>query len=214
MDASTARALDLITSPRVRQAFDVSRESESVRARYGKVANKGEAGSIDPDKLLMARRLVEAGVPVVTLQMGGWDDHGSAKEGGIFQNLRKRLPVLDRALHGLLTDLKERGLDKHVTVLMWGEMGRTPKINTNPGRDHWADSGFAFFAGGAGLKMGQAIGQSDARGERAKGKRYTVQNVLATVYHVLGIDPATTLPDHTGRPQYLLDDREAIAELF
>lgn len=213
MDAYTARALDLVTSPKVRQAFDVSREPDSIRAKYGKISNKKEAGSIDPDKLLMARRLVEAGVSVVTLQVGGWDDHGSAKEGGIFQNLRKRLPVLDRALYGLLTDLKERGLDQHVAVLMWGEMGRTPKINTNPGRDHWADSGFAYFAGGAGLRMGQAIGQTDARGERAKGKRYTVQNVLSTVYHVLGIDPETTIPDHTGRPQYLLDEREQIAEL-
>ncbi|MBL8796527.1 MAG: DUF1501 domain-containing protein [Planctomycetia bacterium] len=213
MDAHAARAFDLLTSPKVRQAFDVSKEPESVRAKYGKIANKGEAGSVDPDKLLMARRLVEAGVSVVTLQVGGWDDHGSAKEGGIFNNLRKRLPVLDRALYGLLTDLKERGLDKHVTVLMWGEMGRTPKINNAPGRDHWADSGFAFFAGGAGMPMGQVIGETDARGERAKGKRYTVQNVLATVYNVLGIDPASTIPDHTGRPQYLLDEREPITEL-
>jgi uncharacterized protein (DUF1501 family) len=128
--------------------------------------------------------------------------------------MQRWLPVLDRAIHGLVTDLHERGLDKHVAVLMWGEMGRTPRINQGMGRDHWADSGFALFAGGAGLKMGQAIGETDSRGERAATKRYSVQNVLATVYHVLGINPATTLPDPFGRPQYLLDDRERISELL
>jgi hypothetical protein len=208
-DAATMRAWEALATSKVRDAFDLGQEPESVRAKYGKIGNKGESGSIDPEKFLLARRLVEAGVKVVTLQVGSWDTHS-----GNFTYMHRWLPVLDRAIHGLVTDLHERGLDKHVAVLMWGEMGRTPRINNNPGRDHWADSGFAFFAGGAGLKMGQAVSQTDSRGERASGKRYTVQNVLATVYHVLGIDPATTLRDHSGRPQYLLDETEKIAELL
>jgi len=112
-----------------------------------------------------------------------------------------------------VTDLHARGLSEHVAALMWGEMGRTPRINRDAGRDHWADSGFAFFTGGAGLQMGQVVGETDARGERATGRRYSVQNVLSTVYHVLGIDPVTTILDHIGRPQYLLEEREKIAEL-
>lgn len=207
-DACTQRAFDLLTSPRLREAFDLDREPEAIRSRYGKIANKGEAGSIDPEKLLLARRIVEAGVPIVTLQLGSWDTHSKN-----FDYMRRWLPVLDQALAALVTDLRERGLERKVAVLMWGEMGRTPKINTSAGRDHWADSGFALFTGGAGLTMGQVISATDSRGERARGRRYSVQNVLATVYRVLGIDPATTIPDHSGRPQYLLDDREPIAEL-
>ena len=208
-DAHTTRALEMLLTPKVRDAFDLTREPETVRAKYGKIGNTGESGSVDPQKLLLARRLVEAGVPIVTLQVGNWDTHSKNLE-----YMTRWLPVLDRAIHGLVTDLHERGLAKRVMVLMWGEMGRTPKINKGGGRDHWADSGFAFCAGGAGLKMGQVVGASDARGERAKGTRYSVQNVLATVYRVLGIDLETTLPDHTGRPQYLLDEREPIPELL
>lgn len=208
-DAATQRAWEAVASPQVREAFDLSREPESVRAKYGRTANKGESGSVDPEKFLLARRLVEAGVKIVTLQVGGWDTHSKN-----FEYMHRWLPVLDRGIHGLVTDLHERGLADDVLVLMWGEMGRTPQINKSPGRDHWADSGFAFFAGGAGLKMGQAIGETDARGERAKGKRYSVQNVLATVYRVLGIDPATALPDHAGRPRYLLDEQDPVQELL
>ena len=207
-DACTARALDIVTRPQVRTAFDLTKESAAAQAKYGRIDNPGEAGSIDPKKLLLARRLVEAGVPVVTLQLGSWDTHSKN-----FDYMRRWLPVLDRAIHALTTDLHERGLDKRTAVVMWGEMGRTPRINAGGGRDHWADSGFAFFSGGAGLQMGQAVGETDARGERARGKRYSVQNVLATVYRTLGIDPATTLPDHTGRPQYLLNECESVAEL-
>ncbi len=208
-DSATRRAWEAVTTPKVRDAFDLGQEPQSVRDMYGKIGNKGESGSIDPDQFLLARRLVEAGVKVVTLQVGSWDTHSKN-----FEYMHRWLPVLDRAIHALVTDLHQRGLDKHVAVLMWGEMGRTPIINKNPGRDHWADSGFAFFSGGAGLKMGQAIGQTDARGERAVGRRYSVQNVLATVYHVLGIDPATTIRDYSGRPQYLLDEREKVEELL
>src|SRR5262249_10260241 len=134
----------------------------------------------------------------------------------IFECLRLVLPQLDQSIYALVTDLHERGLDRDVAVVVWGEMGRTPRVGTQRGtvggRDHWPQSGFALMAGG-GLQMGQVVGATDPRGERPSGMPYTPQNVLATLYHVLGIDPVTTLPDHSGRPIYLLDEREKIAEL-
>lgn len=211
MDVFTARALEMITTPKVRDAFDLSKEPESVKAKYGTYRARGAEKEVDPMKFLMARRLVEAGATVVTLAVGAWDDHGSAKE-GIFPALRQRLPVLDHAIHGLLTELRERGLDKHTAVLIWGEMGRTPKINTVAGRDHWSEAGCAVVAGGLGLRLGQVVGATDAKGAYPK-RRIKHQNVLATFYHLLGIDPITTLPDHNGRPQYLLDECDKIAEL-
>jgi len=210
MDAFTAQALEMITSNKARDAFDVSKEPDRVREKYGKGT-----------EYLQARRLVEAGVPVVTLTPqnhdvpkdcnGQWDHHDH-----IFKCLRVVLPQLDRSIHALVTDLHERGLANDVAVVVWGEMGRTPRVGTQRGttggRDHWPQAGFALMAGG-GLQTGQVVGATDARGERPKGHAYTPQNVLATLYHVLGIDPITTLPDHQGRPMYLLDDREKVAEL-
>jgi hypothetical protein len=211
IDAFNAQALEMITSNKARDAFDVSREPVAVRDRY----DKGT-------EFLQARRLVEAGVPVVTLTPrnhnpgpmcnGEWDHHDH-----IFRCLRAVVPQLDRSVHALVTDLHDRGLEKDVVVVVWGEMGRTPRVGTQrgttAGRDHWPQAGFALVAGG-GLKMGQVVGATDARGENPKGRPYTPQNVLATLYHVLGIDPATTLPDHQGRPTYLLDDRAKVAELI
>ena len=211
MDAFTAQALEMITSNKARDAFDVAKEPENVRAMYGKGT-----------EYLQARGLVEAGVPVVTLTPqnhdvpkkcnGQWDHHDH-----IFECLRAVVPQLDRSIHALVTDLHERGLDKDVAVEVWGEMGRTPRLGTQRGttggRDHWPQSGFALMAGG-GFQTGQVIGATDARGERPKGHAYTPQNVLATLYQVLGIDPITTLPDHQGRPMYLLDDRERVEELI
>lgn len=208
VDAFTARALDIITTPKARDAFDISREPEAVRAMYG------ERGI----QFLQARRLVEAGVQVVTLTAnmesqtwhlaGPWDNHS-----GVFKGLRRLLPEFDQHLYALLTDLSQRGLDQEVAVVVWGEMGRTPRINTSAGRDHWNDVGFALVAGG-GLKMGQVIGATTPHAERAVGRPYTPQNMLATLYeHVLGIDPARTYPDYNGRPLYVLDNREKIVEL-
>jgi uncharacterized protein (DUF1501 family) len=208
MDAMNARALDMLTTPRARDAFDISQEPAAVRAMYGKGGTQ----------FLKARRLVEAGVQVVTLTAnsesktwdlaGPWDTHGAN-----FKNLRKLLPEFDQSLHALITDLRQRGLDQDVAVVVWGEMGRTPKVNGGAGRDHWNDAGFALVAGG-GLKMGQVIGATTARAERPVGRPYTPQNMLATLYQdVLGINPATTLPGISGRPMYLLDNRERITEL-
>jgi uncharacterized protein (DUF1501 family) len=211
MDAFNTQALEMITSNRARDAFDVSREPQHVRDLYGH--------GVD---YLRARRLVEAGVPVVTLTPenrnvprdcnGQWDHHDH-----IFPCLRSVLPHLDRSIYALLSDLHQRGLDQDVAVVVWGEMGRTPRVGaqrgTVAGRDHWPQSGFALMAGG-GLRTGQVIGATDPRGENPRGRAYTPQNVLATLYHVLGIDPLTTINDHQGRPIYLLDDREKVAELI
>jgi hypothetical protein len=208
-DAFTSLALDMITSSKAYDAFDISKEPESVRAMYG------EAG----EQFLQARRLVEAGVPVVRLTAnresktwglaGPWDTHGNN-----FKTLRKLLPELDQNLFALITDLSQRGLDQDVAVVVWGEMGRTPKINNNnAGRDHWNEVGFALVSGG-GLKMGQVIGKTTKGAERSVGTPYVPSNMLATLYdNVLGIDPAATYPDLSGRPLYVLDNRKKIREL-
>src|SRR5262249_24275275 len=151
---------------------------------------------------LTARRLVEAGVGCVTLSIGGWDTHGQN-----FAQLKKRLPQVDRGLANLIQDLCDRGMEIDVVTVMWGEFGRTPKINMNAGRDHWSPVMSAMIAGG-GLKMGQAVGVSTARGERPKDRPYKVPQVLATIYGAIGINAALTFPNGSGRPMYILDDRE------
>jgi hypothetical protein len=216
VDAFTARALEMITTPKIRDAFDVNQEPAEVRAKYGAQTH-----------WLQALRMVEAGASVVTLTSGidDWDLHGNDnnvdlqgnKYETIFHALRRMLPEYDRTMHALITDLHARGLEKDVAVVVWGEMGRTPKLDTKApivcGRDHWPQSGFAVVAGG-GLQMGQVVGATNAKAERATGTPYTPQNMLATLYHVLGIDAAnTTLPDQNGRPIYLLDDSDKIKEL-
>lgn len=164
-------------------------------------------------RIVLARRLVEAGVRVVTLQVGSWDHHSGANQ-HIFESYRHVLPVLDQSIVALVQDLEERGLIDDVLVVVLGEFGRTPKLSyPGPGREHWADAGCAVMAGG-GLRMGQVIGETDSRAEKSRSGRVTFQNILATIYHVLGIDPHATLPDFTGRPQYLLDDPTPIRELI
>ncbi len=220
IDAYTARAFDIITSPKARDAFDLSKESDAVRDRYGKKDDKyiyvgKTADSLwDGHKFLLARRLVEAGVPVVTLRAGGWDHHGNVIQqvGGtsIWHSLRSVLPLLDRSIHALITDLYERGLDKEVLVLIWGEFGRTPRISLN-GRDHWPDASFALMSGA--VPTGQVVGATDSRGERPKTKAYGAQNIIGTVYRALGIDYQQKINDFAGRPMQLLDDGAAIPEL-
>ena len=219
LDAFTARAVDIVTSPKAREAFDLSRESDKTLARYGNKDDKyiyvgTKADTLwDGHRFLLARRLVEAGVPVVTLRVASWDHHGNVVSGAggtIFKSLRTALPLLDRSIHALVTDLHDRGLDKEVLVLVWGEFGRTPKIVQN-GRDHWPNVGFALFAGA--VQTGQVIGTTDSRGERPKTRPLTAQNVIGTVYHTLGIDWKQTLNDFGGRPTPLLDNGEAIGEL-
>lgn len=197
MDVFRQRALEMITSPRARAAFDLAQEPAATRERYGKFC----------ENFLMARRLVEAGVSVVTLKVGDWDTHEKN-----FRDMREQLPKLDRGFHALVTDLHERGLEKDVAVVLWGEFGRAPKISRGDGRDHWPEAGAAVIAGG-GFKVGQVIGETDGHGGRAKGSPYTPSNVLASLYHHLGIDPADTIPDRNNRPMHVLDDRTPVREL-
>lgn len=220
LDPFAERALDMITSSAARDAFDLEREPTEVRERYGRRDDKfsyvsSELDSIwDSQKFLLARRLVEAGVPVVKLRMGGWDQHGNVIQasGGknIWFNLRTELALLDRSIHALVTDLAERGLDREVVVLVWGEFGRTPRIHLG-GRDHWPEVGFALFAGA--VRTGQVVGETDWRAERPATRSVSAQNVLGTLYHALGIDYRQSLNDFAGRPTPLLDDGEPIAEL-
>ncbi len=219
-DEFTRRAFEMLGSPKVRDAFDVSREPEPVRAKYGVKGQYIYYGSKlpwDPAVFVQARRLVEAGVPVVTLAIGSWDHH-SPKD-GIFSDLKTMVPQLDAAIYGLVTDLHERGLEKDVAVVIWGEMGRTPKISpatgegSGAGRDHWPEAGAAVFAGG-GFRTGQVIGATDGQGGHSRDQPYTPQNVFATLYDVLGIDPERIVPDRTGRPTPLLDDCAKIKQLL
>jgi len=197
IDSFNARAIDMVTSGTVRKALDMSTEDKEVRERYKGV-----------EQFLTARRLVEAGVGCVTLSIGGWDTHSNN-----FTSLKRQLPQVDKGVANLVKDLHERGLGDDVLVVMWGEFGRTPKINMNAGRDHWPSVMSAMVAGG-GMKMGQMIGASTERAERPKDRPYHVQNVLATFYQVLGIDPAQTFADGSGRPQYILDNRSTVSELL
>jgi hypothetical protein len=197
LDSFTARAFDMVLSGNVRNALDLSREDKASRERYKGV-----------EQFLTARRLVEAGVGCVTLSYGSWDTHGQN-----FTSLKRQLPMIDRGVANLVKDLCDRGLDKDVVTVMWGEFGRTPKINMNAGRDHWPSVMSAMIAGG-GLKMGQAIGASTARGETPKDRPYRVPQVLSTIYRAIGVDPSQTFPNGGGRPMYILDDREPVSELL
>jgi hypothetical protein len=197
LDAFATRAFDMVASGATRRALDLSREDPRVRDRYQ---------GIEP--FLTARRLVEAGVGCVTLAYGSWDTHGNN-----FNMLRQQLPQLDRGLSNLIMDLYDRGMDKDVVTVVWGEFGRTPRVNGSAGRDHWSPVMSALIAGG-GLRMGQAVGASSARGEYSRDRRYTASQVLSTVYRALGIDPSLTFTDQNGRPMYILDDREPLSELL
>ena len=200
MDDFRRRALELVSSDAVRRALDIGQEDGRIRERYGEAR-----------QFLMARRLVQAGVGFVTLKTPrGWDTHENH-----FPTMRGRmhLPFLDHAVSALVDDLYRLGLDRDVVVVVWGEFSRTPRINAAAGRDHWPNVMSCLIAGG-GLRMGQVIGSTTARGEEAKDGRYSAQHVLATVYHALEIDPATTFPDRTGRPLHLLEDRQVVKELL
>jgi hypothetical protein len=207
-DESTRRAFDIIASTTLADAMDLNREPDRVRDWYGrgdpKPAGYGDAGPLMNDYLLTARRLVEAGARVVTLAYGRWDWHGKP-HGTTFENAKHHLPVLDRGLSVLLEDLRLRGLENDVTVLVWGEFGRTPRINKEGGRDHWPQVGCALLAGG-GLKVGQVIGSTTADAGLPKDRPVHFQEVFATLYHQLGLDPQSeTVSDLTGRPHYLVD---------
>ncbi len=217
MDKFTEQAFGILTSSKLAEAIDLDREDPKLRDRYGRGSDKpagyGDAGPLLNDYFLLARRLVEVGVRVVTLAYGRWDWHG-LPHGTNFSNAREHFPMLDIALSALIEDLEKRGMLDDVTVLVWGEFGRTPKINPNGGRDHWPEVACAMFAGG-GLRTGQVIGSTNRYAEHAKDRPVTFPEVFATLYHSLGIDVNTaTINDLSGRPQYLIEGVQPIRELM
>jgi uncharacterized protein (DUF1501 family) len=210
-DAFTEAAFGVLTSSKLVEALDLSKEDPKVVARYGdgKPYNfQYDGAPTVNDHLLLARRLVEAGVRSVTLSFGRWDSHGKN-----FDLVRDHGGKLDQCVSALVSDLDERGMLDDVTVVVWGEFGRTPRINKNAGRDHWPQVSCALLAGG-GMRTGQAIGSTNRLGEYAASRPVDMQEIVGTIYHNLGINcMSTTLIDPTGRPQFLVDHREPIREL-
>jgi hypothetical protein len=203
IDVFTQRAMGILTSSDLFNAMDVSKEDPKTIERYGKGnpnQPKGDGAPRVPQNLLLARRLVEAGVRVVTVNYSFWDWHGQN-----FRNAREELPVFDQGISALVEDLVERGMDQDVTVVAWGEFGRTPKINKDAGRDHWPKVSCALLAGG-GMKTGQVIGTTDRLGGEAVERPVSFQEVYATLYRNLGVNlNQERLFDFRGRPQYVVD---------
>ncbi|HWN97590.1 MAG TPA: DUF1501 domain-containing protein [Methylomirabilota bacterium] len=203
LDAFNQQAFGVLTSSQLINALDLEREDKRIVERYGKGDPKphGDAAPMLTEQFLMARRLVEAGARFVTVAFGFWDYHGKN-----FDNARKDLPLLDRGVTALVQDLHDRGLDKDVSVIVWGEFGRTPTINKDGGRDHWPRVSCGLLAGG-GMKTGQVIGATDRLGGEASERPVHFQEVFATLYHNIGIDVnKATIDDLTGRPQFLVDN--------
>jgi hypothetical protein len=217
LDEFQQQAFGILTSSKLAEALDLSREDRRTRDRYGygslEPAGYGDAGPLWNPYFLTARRLIEAGARVVSLAYGRWDWHGKP-HGTTFENSRHHMPMLDQALSALLDDLHDRGLDRDTTVVVWGEFGRTPTINPNGGRDHWPNVSCAMLAGG-GLRTGRVIGATDRMAGEATDRPVRFAEVFATLYHNLGIDVKTaTLSDLHGRPQYLVEGHaEPLREL-
>lgn len=202
IDRFTAGAFDVLSSSRLADALDLSKEDPKIRQRYGDgqpYKYQFDGAPTVNEHLLLARRLIEAGVRVVTLSYGRWDSHSRN-----FDLVRDHGGKLDQCLSALIEDLRVRGMLDDVTVIAWGEFGRTPRINKNAGRDHWPNVSCAILAGG-GMRCGQVIGSTNRLGEEARERPVHFQEIFATLYHNLGIDTThTTLIDPAGRPQYLV----------
>ena len=228
LDEFEAQAMTLLTNPKTKEAFDLSKEDDRTRDRYG----RNSWGQ----QLLLARRLVEAGVEVMTTSLSGplcgrvqnWDDH--AVNHNVFEALRFRAAAYDQAVTALIEDIHERGLDKRVLVVVTGEFGRTPKIEhspstgagdasapsgtVQPGRDHWPRAFSNLWAGG-GIDHGKFIGATDKRGEDVTERMCGPGDFLATIYHHLGIDSSTVaIQDFNGRPTPIVDHGKPIQELI
>ncbi|MFO1092614.1 MAG: DUF1501 domain-containing protein [Planctomycetaceae bacterium] len=212
MDAFTEQAMGLLTSSRLAEALDISREDPETIARYGKgdptVFIDGNGAPRVPQSLLMARRLIEAGVRIVTLNYSKWDWHGGSYD-TIFNREKEDFPIFDQCVSALLDDLHVRGLADDCAVVIWGEFGRTPKISDIVGRDHWPQVNCALLAGGR-MRQGQVIGATDRIAGEATDRPVTFGEVYATLFRHLGIDvQRTTLTDLNGRPQYLVENAAA-----
>jgi len=212
VDIFTEEAFGVLTSSSLVDALDLSKEDPKIREMYGdgkpfKFQYDG-APTVN-EHVLMARRLVSAGARSVTLSYGRWDSHGDN-----FGLVRDHGGKLDQCVSALVTDLDKRGMLEDTLVVVWGEFGRTPKINPKGGRDHWPQVSAALLAGG-GFNHGQIIGSTNRLGEVPETRPVHIQEICATMYRALGIDTmSTTLLDNTGRPQYLLDHREPLKELI
>lgn len=210
MDENYDRAFDVLTSSRLVEALDLTTESQAVLDRYGKGSPKhlGDGAPLWNEQLLQARRLIEAGVRVVTVAYGFWDTHGKH-----FDHMKRHLPTFDQGISALIEDIYQRGLGDDVTVVVCDEFGRTPKINGNAGRDHWAPVNCAWLAGG-GMNVGQVIGSTDKTGAYAADRPVDFRDILATIYHNLGIDLSSLIRDQTERPVPILPgDVRPIREL-
>jgi len=211
LDKFDQDAYEFVSGKQARQAFDMEREDSKIRDAYGR-HSWGQSA-------LLARRLVEAGATFVTVHLGGWDHHWNLQSG-----MESNLPIVDSLLSGLLTDLEQRGLFDSTLVILCGEFSRTPRMNDGgnggtpgsmgtPGRDHWGDAMFCFLAGG-GIRGGQVVGSTDAKGHRPLTRPVGPENIHATIYKLLGIDPTLKLLDHNGRPTAIFDDPTPINELI
>ncbi len=204
IDSFNQRAIGVITSSKLADALRTEKEDAKVKERYGLARNGGG----ENQRFLLSRRLIEMGARAVSFSWGGWDTHGDN-----FKAMRRMLPMLDVGLSALIQDLDVRGLLESTAVVMWGEFGRTPRINSTAGRDHWSRASSAFIAGG-GMNLGQIIGATNRYAEAPTERPVHLHEVFATFYHLLGIDPkTTTLEDPNGRPQYLVKVAEPIKEL-
>ena len=202
LDSFNEQAFGLLTSGQLLEALDIEREDPKVREAYGKgdPNNRDDGGPKLMEHFLIARRLVEAGARCVTLAFSRWDHHGRN-----FDALRQDLPLLDQGISALIQDLYNRGLEKDVSVVVWGEFGRSPVINKDGGRDHWPAVSCGMVFGG-GMRVGQVIGSTDRLGGEARNRPVQFGEVFATLYHRLGIDVnKATVTDLSGRPQFLVD---------
>jgi hypothetical protein len=223
IDSYRQQAFEVLTSSRLAAALDLSREDPRVRARYGLDRDYPDEreGKTHLDQFLLARRLIEAGARCVTLAFSRWPfgrvlrgDHNWDWHRDLFPEARMALPLLDHGLSTLIEDLDQRGMLDDVAIVVWGEFGRTPRINQNGGRDHWSRVCSALVAGG-GLRCGQVLGSTTRWGEEPHTRPVHFRDVFATLYQRLGIDVATTqFMDLTGRPQYLLGNHRAVPELL
>ncbi len=206
MDSFAERAVSVITSGAVAKALDLNQEDPRIRERYvGSTANPYR----ENDRFLLARRLIDAGVRCVSLSWGGWDTHGDN-----FGHLRRQLPPFDRGLAALVDDLKAHGQLDDTILIVWGEFGRTPRVNGGAGRDHWPRAA-SVLLGGGGLQTGQVIGSTNRLGEQPTDRPVHLQEIVATLYQHMGVDPRfTTLIDNNGRPQYLVDHNAVVKELI
>jgi hypothetical protein len=205
MDQHYERAFHLLTSPRVASAFDINAETDRTRDHYGRHTFGQSA--------LLARRLVESGVTFVTVNCVPWDHHGTGGRYKTAEGAKLLIPPLDRAIAALIEDLSQRGLYEKTLVVAMGEFGRTPRMNADGGRDHWGNT-FSILMGCGGMRMGQAIGRTNARGEYPVDRPVTPSDVAATIYRHLGIDGrSVSVRDQQGRPTYLLEEGHPIREL-